>query len=100
MGDDLASAVLKDGVPEYESEFFQVCYNPIVRHGVMLLFRWWDSAKKHHIREIAKHYGVSGPKEVLLFDDDPINIWDTEGCVAVKVDPKIGFRIRDCKLDP
>jgi hypothetical protein len=37
--------------------------------------------------------------QVALFDDDPVNVHDTEGCLALRVQAVTGFRVHDLPPD-
>mmetsp|Transcript_31412 Transcript_31412/g.76999 ORF Transcript_31412/g.76999 Transcript_31412/m.76999 type:complete len:278 (-) Transcript_31412:245-1078(-) len=95
LGEHLVEAVLEDAVPELRREFFVVAFNPYARFGPMLIFQPAMAGKKHHIREVVKHYALDGPGDVILFDDDETNCRETEGNLTFKVDPKKGFCARD-----
>jgi len=97
LGEDLVEEVLRASVPQQAARFFVVAYNPQVRYNLLLPFFPHMIGKKLHVRECVKHYGLSGPASVMLFDDDDVNVGVTEGCVALKVDPGTGFSLRALK---
>eukprot|EP00284_Hemiselmis_tepida_P013148 CAMPEP_0174921934 /NCGR_PEP_ID=MMETSP1355-20121228/5505_1 /TAXON_ID=464990 /ORGANISM="Hemiselmis tepida, Strain CCMP443" /LENGTH=213 /DNA_ID=CAMNT_0016167465 /DNA_START=195 /DNA_END=836 /DNA_ORIENTATION=- len=94
LGEDLVGEVLRASVPEQAAHFFVFAYNPNVRYHILLPLFPHKIGKKKHIRECVRHYGLEGPGNVLLFDDDDVNVRVTEGCLALKVDPATGFTVR------
>lgn len=89
LGEPLVQKVLEYSVPELISNFKIVAYNPSSRNDKDPK----RAGKKHHIKEIADFYSVS-TSEVILFDDDPRNISDTDDLFrAVQVCENLGFRV-------
>ena len=89
--------VLESAVPQHAADFFVVAFNPQVRYTAALPLFPHMIGKKHHVRQVCRHYGLDAASDVMLFDDDIINVSLTEGCVALKVDPKTGFSIAAVK---
>ena len=49
-----------------------VAFNPNVRYHVALPFMPHMIGKKHHVREVCAHYGISSISDAILFDDDEV----------------------------
>ncbi|CAM9628267.1 unnamed protein product [Discosporangium mesarthrocarpum] len=94
LGDDLVWPVLRSSFPEYADELFVVAYNPNARFWFQ---REEDQGKRRHVRVIAEWYGVDA-SDVIVFDDDEDNVRLSQGFRAVKVEPSVGFRIRELSL--
>ena len=122
IGVDLAKLVLEVAVPNHAEEFFVVAFNQNRRattpfdvnvHGESasmgaalakleqqighetLNHLISEHNKRLHMHLIAEHFGVS-LEQMVLFDDDERNVRECGGgFLAVQVDSRCGFRVRD-----
>jgi len=95
VGTELVNKVLQESFKnEVIEKIFIVAYNNKC-HGTEGL-KDENLYKRHHIREVCRHYNVK-PNQILLFDDEQANVDDCRklGVVMSKVDPAVGFRISD-----
>ena len=51
--------------------------------------------KRHHMRQIAKHYNVAFDR-ILLIDDSKSSLENEDGWKGVRVRGADGFRFEDC----
>lgn len=91
LGPDLAEAVIRhwcaDALPSFE---IMIGFDCELHGGAAT-----QKGKRHHMRQIAQHYGVQ-PHQMVLFDDSDMCLQNEDGWVGVKVRDSLGFSFEDC----